>query len=203
MNRCGSNGRTVTFTLRGLAALTLLSAAAVGCGEDELSDDYYGAIDLTPFYADGASAANPRAAIPENQPIVRGWYKGRRAEYYDFGVTNHRKKRNAAGGTINEPDIAYVGQMYFFYDANGNPMFSKPIYDDQRTGAYYMRGGENMLSPIPRKPADAREADRQAELAEAEPRLRRTAQRAAAPEDAGEPNRRRFTCRTGESCSNR
>lgn len=157
MNRCGSNGRTVTFTLRGLAALTLLSAAAVGCGEDELSDDYYGAIDLTPFYADGASAANPRAAIPDNQPILRGWYNGRRTEYYDFGVTNHRKKRNAAGATINEPDIAYVNPIYFFYDANGNPMFSKPLYDEQRTGAFFMRGGENMLSPTPRVPQGDRE----------------------------------------------
>jgi hypothetical protein len=152
MNRCGSNGRPVAFSLRGLAALTLLSAAAVGCGEDELSDDYYGAIDLTPFYADGATAANPRAAIPDVMSPVRTWYKGRRAEVYDFGVTNHRKKRNAAGATINEPDIAYVNQMYFFYDGNGFPMFSKPLYDEQRTGGFYMRGGENMLYPTPRSP---------------------------------------------------
>ena len=154
MNRCG---RTVAFLYRGLAALTLLSA--VGCGEEELSDDFYGAVDLTPFYADGATLANPRAAIPDAINPVKAWYKGRRAEYYDFGVVAHRKKRNAAGATINEPDIAFVNPMYFFYDQAGNPMFSKPLYDGQRTGTFFMRGGENMLSPTPREPNAANQAE--------------------------------------------
>ncbi len=129
----------------------LRSPPVVGCGEDEFSDDAYGALDLTPFYADGASAANPRAAVPAEMRALKGWYEGNRAEFYDFGIVNHRRKRNAAGATIREPDIAYVNKMYFFFDSNGKPMFSKPIYDE-RTGVWYMKGGQNLINPNPNPP---------------------------------------------------
>ena len=109
MNRCGR--------LAFLAVVAL--STVVGCGEDDFSDDAYGAIDLTPFFVDGASAANPRAAVPAEMRPTKGWYEGNRAEFYDFGLANHRRKRNAAGATIREPDIAYVNQMYFFFDCGG------------------------------------------------------------------------------------
>src|SRR5688500_6086377 len=146
MNRCGRLAFLSRTLCRGLVAAALFTA--VGCGEEELSDDAYGAIDLTPFYADGATPANPRAAVPTELPPLRGWYEGRRAEFYDFGIVNHRRKRNAAGATIREPDIAFVNPMYFFFDANGRPMFSRPLFDE-RTGAFTMKGGQNLLNPNP------------------------------------------------------
>jgi hypothetical protein len=145
MNRCGR------LAFLSVVALT----SVVGCGEDDFSDDAYGAVDLTPFYADGASAANPRAAVPAEMRTLKGWFEGNRAEFYDFGIVNHRRKRNAAGATIREPDIAYVNKMYFFYDSAGNPMFSKPLYDE-RTGAWSMKGGANLLNPNP-EPANGNE----------------------------------------------
>ena len=60
---------------------------------------------------------------------AKGWYEGNRAEFYDFGIVNHRRKRNAAGATINEPDIAYVNQMYFFFDSAGSRCSPSRIYD--------------------------------------------------------------------------
>lgn len=140
MNRCGR------LAFSALAVVSL--STVVGCGEDELSDDAYGALDLTPFYADGASAANPRQAVPVEMRPTKAWFDGKRAELYDFGVVNHRRKRNAAGATIREPEIAYVNQMYFFFDSQGRPMFSKPLFDE-RTGTWSMKGGQNLLDPNP------------------------------------------------------
>src|SRR5215213_9149319 len=146
MNRCGRLAFLSRPLLGSLALASLFTA--VGCGEDELSDDAYGAIDLTPFYADGASVANPRQAVPAELRPNKGWYEGLRTEFYDFGVVNHRRKRNAAGATIREPDIAYVNPIYFFYDQAGLPLFSKPLFDE-RTGTWSMKGGQNLLDPNP------------------------------------------------------
>jgi hypothetical protein len=140
MNRCG---RASAYFFPALAALTLLSAT--GCGEDEISDELYGAVDLTPFYTDGATTA------PTEIRTNRGWFDGTRVELYDFGLVNHRRKRNAAGATIREPDIAYVNPIYFFFDTQGNPMFSKPSFD-KRTGVFHMKGGERVLHGTPKEP---------------------------------------------------
>jgi hypothetical protein len=145
MNRCG---RASAYFFPALATLALLSIT--GCGEDELTDEAYGAIDLTPFYLDGATAA------PAEIRANRGWFDGKRVEMYDFGLVNHRRKRNAAGATIREPDIAFVNPIYFFYDQQGNAMFSKPAFD-KRTGAFFMKGGERVLSPSPRDPDPGKE----------------------------------------------
>jgi hypothetical protein len=149
MNRCGR----MALVYRGVFAASLM--ALVGCGEDELSDDFYGPIDLAPYFYDGSTAAAPDRGLPREIKPARGWFNGLRVEFYDFGLVTARRKRNAAGTTLAEPDIAVVNPMYFFFDGAGRPMFSKPIFE-WRTGLFHMRGGENTLDPNPAPaPADA------------------------------------------------
>ena len=149
MNRCGR----LALVYRGVFAASLM--ALVGCGDDELSDDFYGPIDLAPYFFDGSTAAAPDRGLPREIKPARGWFNGLRVEFYDFGLVAHRRKRNAGGTTLAEPDIAFVNPMYFFFDSRGKPMFSKPIFED-RTGVFHMRGGENALDPNPAPPpADA------------------------------------------------
>ncbi len=145
MNRCGR----LALVYRGVFAASLL--ALVGCGNDELSDEFYGPIDLAPYFYDGSTAAAPDRGLPREIKPARGWYNGVRVEFYDFGLVAARRRRNAAGATLNEPDIAYVQPMYFFFDSRGNPMFSKPVFE-WRTGLFHMRGGENALNPNPAQP---------------------------------------------------
>ena len=145
MNRCGR----LALVYRGVFAASLLSL--VGCGEDELSDDFYGPIDLAPYFYDGSTAAAPDRGLPREIKPSRGWYNGVRVDFYDFGLVSHRRRRNAGGTTLAEPDIAFVNPMYFFFDAQGRPMFSKPVFE-HRTGVFHMRGGENTLNPNPADP---------------------------------------------------
>jgi hypothetical protein len=159
MNRCGR----LALVYRGVFAASLL--ALVGCGEDELSDEFYGPIDLAPYFYDGSTAAAPDRGLPREIKPARGWYNGNRVDFYDFGLVAARRRRNAAGATLAEPDIAYVQPMYFFFDRGGRPMFSKPIFE-WRTGLFHMRGGENALDPNPAQaPADSNRAKGYYELA--------------------------------------
>jgi hypothetical protein len=129
-----------------LAPLTMIVSCLLvaGCGNDKLSDDAYGFIDLAPWYYDGSSAANPSAGLPREIPPTRGWVNGVRAEYYDFGLVGVTKKRS--DGKL--PDYASIPPMYFFFDSGGNPLFSKPVYEI-RTGLWHMRGGKGALDPNP------------------------------------------------------
>jgi hypothetical protein len=145
MNRCGR----LALVNRVLFAASLM--AVVGCGEDELSDDFYGPIDLAPYFYDGSTPAAPDRGLPRDIRPTRGWYSGIRVELYDFGLVAARRRRNAAGAMLNEPDIAFVNPMYFFFDSQGRPLFSKPIFE-WRTGLFQMRGGENTLDPNPAAP---------------------------------------------------
>jgi len=131
---------------RGLFAFAAL--AVVGCGQDDFSDDAYGFIDLSPYFYDGSSAANPVAGLATTINPNRGWNNGVRAEYYDFGLVGISRKRDSKGVTLAEPDYAYVQPMYFFYDSLGRAMFSKPIFD-HRTGQWWMKGGQGLLNPNP------------------------------------------------------
>jgi hypothetical protein len=130
--------------------LTMIVSAVVvsGCGNDKLSDDAYGFIDLAPYYYDGSSAANPSAGLPREIAPTKGWLNGVRTEFYDFGLVGVTKKRT----DTKLPDYASVPPMYFFYDSGGNPLFSKPVYE-QRTGLWHMRGGADVLDPNPIKNA--------------------------------------------------
>lgn len=121
-----------------LAAAVLSLAAAC---EGELSDDAYGYVDLAPYYYDGSSPGSPTAGLPRNFLPQRGWVNGVRAEYYDFGFV---------GASISGEAVSTVAvnQMAFFFDANGNPLFSRPAYE-RRTGLWHMRGGRNLLDPNP------------------------------------------------------
>jgi hypothetical protein len=128
-------------------AVILSSFALVGCG-DKLSDDAYGFIDLAPYYYDGSSATNPTAGLVREIAPIKGWMNGVRAEYYDFGLVGFVKKRT--DGKL--PDYASVPPMYFFFDSQGNPLFSRPVYE-KRTGLWHMRGGIDTLDPNPRDDA--------------------------------------------------
>jgi hypothetical protein len=143
MNRSGCSMASLARGLFVFAAL-----AVVGCGQDDFSDDAYGFIDLSPYFYDGSSAANPVAGLATTINPSRGWNNGFRAEYYDFGLVGISRKRDSKGVTLAEPDYAYVQPMYFFYDSGGRPMFSKPIYD-RRTGQWWMKGGQGLLNPNP------------------------------------------------------
>ena len=129
-----------------LAPLTMIVSAVLvsGCGGDKLSDDAYGFIDLAPYYYDGSSAANPSAGLPREIAPTKGWLNGVRAEYYDFGLVGTVKKRS----DTKLVDYAAVPAMYFFFDSGGSPLFRKPVYEP-RTGLWHMRGGKDVLSPIP------------------------------------------------------
>lgn len=137
----------------------------VGCGEDELSNEAYGPIDLAPFFYDGSTTANPTLGLPRNLIPRRGWVAGRRAEYYDFGLVTTTRKRNArTGATTTDPDYAVVMPMYFFFKPklgpngdvlkgpNGKPEYlpiTAPPIKETRTGLWHMRGGKDVLNPNP------------------------------------------------------
>jgi hypothetical protein len=152
MNRSGGPFAALFFSL------TVSSFALVGCGEDELSDEPYGSIDLAPYFYDGSSGTNPISGLPRNLRPIPGWNNGLRAEYYDFGLVNHTRRRSSTGQTLREPDIAYVHPIYFFFDSAGRPLFSKPMKDD-RTGLWHMRGGKGVLNPNPIKAPENRGRD--------------------------------------------
>src|SRR5215471_3796620 len=147
------------------SALLLLIA---GCGKAPLSDDQTGFVDLVPFYKNpyldirgvlqaGATTANPNAGLPLIMAPKRGWVNGVRIEYYDFGAVGHVNKRDAKGSEIREPAYANVFPMYFFFDSQGRPMFSKPAYDG-RSGVWTMKGGHNPTNPTPvAPPTDAQD----------------------------------------------
>jgi hypothetical protein len=122
---------------------------AVGCGEDELSDEAYGPIDLAPYFYDGSTASNPTTGLPRNLIPRKGWVTGLRAEYYDFGLVTTTRKRNKMGASTSDPDFAYVMPMYFFFTAGTNKPLTAPPIKEQRTGLWHMRGGKDVLNPNP------------------------------------------------------
>jgi hypothetical protein len=142
------NRRCLSWASSARGLLSLAAVAVVGCGQDDFSDEAYGFVDLAPYFYDGSSAANPVAGLLTALPPNRGWNKGVRAEYYDFGLVGISRKRDSNGATLAEPDYAYVYPMYFFYDPGGRAMFAKPIFD-RRTGTWQMKGGQGLLNPNP------------------------------------------------------
>jgi hypothetical protein len=129
--------------------LALPALAAIGCGEDELSDEAYGAVDLAPYFYDGSTSSNPTSGLPRNLIPRKGWVDGKRAEYYDFGLVANVRKRDRAGGTTSTPDYAPVHPMWFFFGPDKRPLFGKPV-KEARTGIWHMRGGKDVLNPNPR-----------------------------------------------------
>jgi hypothetical protein len=122
----------------------IVSAVVVsGCGNDKLSDDAYGFIDLAPYYYDGSSAANPSAGLPREFAPTQGLVNGVRTEFYDFGLVGVTKKRT----DTKLPDYASVPPMYFFFDSGGTRCSRSRLRD--RTGLWHMRGGTDVLNPNP------------------------------------------------------
>lgn len=131
-------------TLRFLAISALLVATG-GCGsDDDLMDEPYGYIDLAPYFFDGSTANTPTAGLPRNLVPQRGWFEGKRAEAYDFGLVSSVKLKTNS----SVPDYVLAHPMYFFFDPAGNPLFSRPVYE-ARTGLWHIRGGRNLLDPNP------------------------------------------------------
>jgi hypothetical protein len=160
----------LTYLRRGTPGTILTSLLlVVGCGKAPLSDDQTGSIDLVPFYKSaytdirgvlvpGATTANPNAGLPLIIAPKRGWANGVRIEYYDFGAVGHVRQRDGKGSELKAPAYANVYPMYFFFDSQGRPMFSKPAYDG-RSGVWTMKGGHNPTNPTPVAPPTT-DADR-------------------------------------------
>jgi hypothetical protein len=136
---------TSAFCNRIVPFITL--ALLAGCGDD-LSDAGYGFIDLAPYYYDGSSVTAPTAGLPREIAPAKGWMNGARAEYYDFGLVGFAKKRT----DTKLPDYGEVPPIYFFFDSQGRPLASSPVYEP-RSGRWSMPGGPGTLDPNPR--ADA------------------------------------------------
>ncbi len=139
----------VVFSL----SIVIGSSGLVGCGGDErLSDDAYGFLDLAPYFFDGSTPQAPTTGLPREMVPQKGWVNGLRAEYYDFGViagvVNNRTITNPV-----TPDFAQVNPIYFFFDVERRPLFSRPVFE-ARTGLWHMRGGRDVLNPNPRDAKD-------------------------------------------------
>ncbi len=147
LNRSRFSGLGVVPVLASLC----LTGLVVGCSDDEFSDEYYGAIDLAPYFFDGATPERPTLGLPTNIRPQRGWMNGQRAEYYDFGLVNHVRKRSTTGSTLSVPDYSLVSPIYFFFDSKGSPMFSPPT-KDHRTQLWSMRGGKDVTQANPLVP---------------------------------------------------
>lgn len=116
---------------------------AVACGSDDYSDESFGVLNLASVY-EGATLRNPAAGLPAEIAPKGAFIDERRAEFYDFG-TVVTQRSDATG----DPTAARVRPMYFFFDAAGRPMFSRPARD-QRDGTDWMRGGKGVQNPNPK-----------------------------------------------------
>jgi hypothetical protein len=148
--RSQMNQRLQRLLIKGACAAMLLSIGA--CTKAPLSDDQTGFIDLVPFYpaplVNNLPNANPNAGLPIIIAPKRGWVGGTRIEYYDFGPAGNVRKRDSKGSEIRDPAYANAYPMYFFFDSQGRPLFSKPAYDIQ-TGVWRMKGGQSPINPSP------------------------------------------------------
>jgi hypothetical protein len=118
-----------------------LAMVATGCKE-EFSDDKFGVLDLASFY-DGGTQTDPSAGVPEDISVERGYIQKQITEFYDFGVVPVIKN------TSGEPIAVRVQPMYFFFNSQGYPMFSRPI-PELKTGTDWMKGGKGVLDPNPK-----------------------------------------------------
>src|SRR4051794_41864764 len=123
METCMSNRPRRKSPVALALPLTMIVSAVVvsGCGNDKLSDDAYGFIDLAPYYYDGSSAANPSAGPPREVAPTQGGRDGTPGGVYDFGVGGGAKKR---GGT-QPPPYPPPPAGGFFFAGGGPPPFFK------------------------------------------------------------------------------
>jgi hypothetical protein len=118
------------------------AAAVVGC-EEEFSDEQFGTLDLAPIY-DGGTPGNPGAGVPDQISPSAGYLDGQVAEYYDFGVVP-----TIVDPTTFEPVAARVQPMYFFFDSDLRPLFSRPVRE-LKDGTDWIKGGRDVLNPNPK-----------------------------------------------------
>jgi hypothetical protein len=124
-----------------LLILAVVGAAAAGC-EEEFSDDQFGTLDLAPVF-DGSTPGDPAAGIPTQMSPRRGYVDGQVAEYYDFGLVP-----TIVDPTNFEPIAVRVQPMYFFFDSQLRPLWSRPIREI-KDGTDWIKGGQKVLNPNP------------------------------------------------------
>ena len=143
--------------------LVLVAAGGVAGCEEEFSDERRGVLDLNSFYTRMAVGVSGTRLDPDDVPeqilAETGYIAGQVAELYNFGQVP--VIRDPATG---EPVGVRVQPMYFFYDQNDRPLFSRPVRE-LRDGTDWIKGGKAVLNPNPRNhcvgaPAD--EASQQA-----------------------------------------
>lgn len=138
-------------------------AGLIGCG-NELQDEALGAVDLAPFYQDGATPTNPAGGLPLKigslynalSTKTSSYLAGRPTEYFDFGYVNVTSGRVdpaiaaqfgiSTGDSV--PKFAPVAPIYFFFDSNGNPLFSLPV-KEAKTARWFMHGGLSVRDDNP------------------------------------------------------
>ncbi|HWA75565.1 MAG TPA: hypothetical protein VG937_24690 [Polyangiaceae bacterium] len=129
-------------------SIAALALVLVGCDSNSLHEDDTGYVDLQPFYRSGGTAADPTAGIPRVVAPNRGWIGGERVEFWDFGPVTVPRKLGTRGEQLRVPDAAATSEIYFFYDAQGRPLFAKPAFDP-RSNTWFMPGGAHTLDPAP------------------------------------------------------
>src|SRR5215831_6631179 len=118
LHACLKKAMSIARPVCAVAAFLLL-----GCGSnDDLNEDSTGTVDLVP----SSTAANPTLVVPRVLAPSRGWANGVRIEFYNFGAVTMNRQRDNKGSVLNVPDVTSVPPIYFFYDGQGRPLFSKP-----------------------------------------------------------------------------
>lgn len=133
-----SDHRTVVVIL---GTLSVALGSTTGCDE-KYFDDKLGVLDLSTTYP-GGTVTDPAAGIPTDLPARTGYIEGQLAEIYDFGEVP--AIRNVRG----EPTGVRVMPMYFFFNEDGAPLFSRPMRE-LRDGTDWMKGGHDVLNANPK-----------------------------------------------------
>ncbi len=141
MTRRNSAARTFV-PQAGCAALMLVLGGA-GCS-DSYSDEAFGVADLSALQ-EGATARERANKVPTQLDPLRGYVDdGVRSEYYSFGELKVGLNRARTA-----PEPVRVEPMYFFFNSEGRPLFSRPARET-RDNTDWMKGGKTVLDPNPK-----------------------------------------------------
>jgi hypothetical protein len=153
-HRSPLRGVSVSSSLPLFLAAGLVAVFSTGCS-DTLTDDEFGGVDLQPFFFDTASGLVPSHYTPRE-----GYHDAVVSTFYSFGtvavqqrIASPKQQEEYGIGEITTPATAYLNPMYFFFDSDGNPMFSVPVRE-MKTGQFTLRGGEGLRNPNPDPKAD-------------------------------------------------
>ena len=120
-----------------LAPVLALTAAAAGCSEFKTHDEPGGVV-----VYDAGNAGGPDGGIRQNQPVM----KGEIAPVYGFNTSKARVEYYYMGEVAQASGKVPVGEMYFFYDEAG-----KPLYRLSKDGTKLV-GWHPVVDVVPTKP---------------------------------------------------